>query len=105
MIDIERISNELLKAGNDWADKNAAADAWERVQKSIEGKCFLEHTGNIEERRAQARNDPEYEEIAEKAEKARMLALKAKVKYDTMKTKVELIRSVESTRRAEMKFV
>jgi len=102
MIDPNQIANALIKAGHDWADQNAAADALTRATKSMRAKCFLEAKGNNEERKARAETDPEYLEMAQRAEDASRAALKAKVRYDTLKTKVELIRTVESTKRAEM---
>jgi hypothetical protein len=100
--DPDQIANSLLAAGNDYADKNAAADALENTVKSIEGKHFLDAEGNVEERKATARNRQEYKEYAAKATEARRLALRAKVYYDTLKVKVDLLRTLESTKRAEM---
>lgn len=102
MINPDQMAHALETMGLDWADKYCAADALERTLKSVEGKCFIRATGNIEERKAEARNDPEYVAAAEATEAAKLAALKAKVRYDTYKTKAELMRSVESTNRAQM---
>jgi hypothetical protein len=102
--DPDLISNSLVTAGNDWADKNAAADALENTLKSIEGKHYLDADGNVEERKAKARNRKEYLDASAAAVEARRLAIRARVFYDTLKIKVELLRTAESSKRAEMQL-
>ena len=104
MFDRDKLTNRLVELGEDWADKNAAADALEDATKAMQGKCFLDATGNVEERKAKALNDPEYESMAEKAREARTAATKARVRYDGMRTYIDLLRSQEATRREEARL-
>lgn len=102
MFDANAITERLIRAGEDWADKFAAAEALEDAAETMLAKCFLEATGNVEERKARAKCDDQYDRSRKLSRDARHAANRAKVKYDVGKAYVELIRSQESTRRAEM---
>ena len=96
------IAARLSAAGNDWADKNAAAKALERAAKAMRYQCFLDADGNNEVRKAKAETAQAYQDLLDKAGDAETAAIKARVRYDTMRTEIDLIRTMESTKRAEM---
>lgn len=100
--DAREITERLRLAGEDWADKLAAAEALDDASESMQAKCYLQASGSVEERKAKAKVDDEYQRSRTIARDARLAANKARVRYDVGKAFVELIRSQESTRRAEM---
>lgn len=98
----DEIYERLRLAGEEWTDKDAAANALEFAADTMLSKCFLEADGSIEERKHKARVDTQYQDAKRWAIEARKAALKAKVKYDTGRVLAELRRTQESTRRAEL---
>ena len=100
----ERIFQALVEAGNDWADKNAAADLLEETKRTVMAGIMQDGEGSIAAREAFALSSSTYGEHLEQMTEARRLANRAKVKYDSLKTLAELRRSEESTRRTEMRL-
>lgn len=101
----ERIYAEIVKAGEEWADADAAASLLEETRKSVLAKLMLEAdatTNAAKEMYALA--DPQYSKYIEGMVSARKVANKARVRYDSSKTLAELRRSEESTRREEMRL-
>ena len=98
----DRIYHELVKAGNSWADCDAAANALEEARKSVLAQISLgmEATSIAGQERA-ALASSAYTEHLDKMVEARKLANRARVRYDAIRTLAELRRSEESTRRAE----
>jgi hypothetical protein len=102
----EVIYAELLAAGGDWADKNAAADLLEESRHSILAECRLKSDAKTEAaKETDARADKDYRAHIAAMVAARHAANTARVRYEAVKTLAELRRSEESTRRAEMGFV
>lgn len=102
MMDSEQIYNRLVKAGEEWADLDAAASLLEETKKSVMAKLINEAEGSVNAREYKAMADPEYTKHVEGMVTARKQANKARVRYDSAKILAELRRSEESTRRAEM---
>jgi len=102
MLDPNEISHKLVSLGEAWADKVAAAEALEDAADAMRAQCFLEARGNVEERKMRALLDEDYKEMKGRARDGRRDATKARVRYDSMRAWIELIRSQESTRRAEL---
>lgn len=102
-MDADQIYDAITKAGEDWAEKQAAADLLEETRKSVLAKLMNEapHT-SMGGKEMQALADPEYKKFVEGMVSARKAANKARVRYDSAKVLAELRRSQESTRRAEM---
>lgn len=101
--DPDQVYEAITKAGDDWADKQAAADLLEETRKSVLAKLMVDaahttHSG----KEMLALADPEYKRFVEGMVLARKAANKARVRYDSAKVLAELRRSQESTRRAEM---
>lgn len=101
----DQMAHTLSERGHDWADKEAAAQAFEETRKPLRAKLashFLGEGKAISASEILAEAHPEYQAHVDSMTKARGLALKAKVHYETFKTYVELWRTQESTKRAEM---
>lgn len=102
-IDSEQIYDALVKAGEDWADQDAAASLLEETRKSVLARLMMEcpaPSSTAKEMYALA--DVEYKKHVEGMVGARKVANKARVRYDSARVLAELRRSEESTRRAEM---
>lgn len=102
-LDTEQIYNQLIQAGDAWADAEAAASVLEETKKSVLAKLMNEAAhSSIAGKEMQALADGEYKTFVENMVRARKAATKAKVRYDSAKVLAELRRSEESTRRAEI---
>lgn len=102
-MDAERIYNNLVKAGEDWADADAAASLLEETRKSVLARLMNEATATtVAAKEMFALADEEYRAHIDGMVTARKAANKARVRYDSAKVLAELRRSEESTRRAEM---
>lgn len=101
--DPEKFYHSVVEAGNDWSDKNAAADLLEESKKSVLAELMnqFQATSNAAKEMG-ALADPVYRLHITNMVTARRESNKARVKYDAMKMLAELRRSQESTRRAEM---
>lgn len=113
----ETVSSEILRAGEDWADCDAAASSLEESKKSLLARLTIEYMEQgVPSGKAHVPNKPMTQSQAEtralmddryKAHLAQMVlarkeANKARVKYDTSKIKAELMRSVLATLRQEL---
>lgn len=103
-MNINNIIQELNDLGDDWADKNAAAQLLEDSKPSILGEGFLNSEGkSISEKEYMAKSSDTYKTHCREAVEARRLANRARVKFDAFKTKIELTRTVEANKRQELK--
>ena len=102
----DELASELSRRGLEWADLDAAANALEEARKSLLAELSLQWTG---ESRAAANDkalaSAEYKLHVAQMCTARKEANRARVRYDTYKVYVELERTAESTRRAEVKAI
>lgn len=102
-MDADQIYTALIKAGEDWADMDAAATLLEEARKSVLADLKLKAPGTSDAaRETYALADPSYTAFVRGMVEARRVANRARVRYDSGKTLSELRRSEESTRRAEM---
>ena len=103
MIDPTKLYQKLYDSGQEWADKDAAANLLEETKKSVLAQCMTRFPGVS---RAEAEQNglasDVYQEHVRSMVTARQEANKARAQYDAIKIYVELVRTVESTRRAEM---
>lgn len=95
------IYRSLLEAGEEWTDKQAAADLLEETKKTVLAELMRGYEGSAAERERNALADPAYRLHVVKMNEARREANRAKVKYDSMKVLAEMRRTQESTRRIE----
>ena len=101
----EKIAEELLKRGYDYADKEAAAHALEETKHTVLAECMADWPEDSNAgAETKARRDPRYKSHLNNMVEARRQANKAKVSYDTMKAYEGLYRTRESTKRAEMQI-
>lgn len=104
-IDTDALCDEAENAGMAWADAKAAADALEETRKSVLAQTmttFLAegHANNKAETMALA--DGAYLSFVRKMVAARQASDRARVRYDILRTRIELIRTNASTERAAM---
>lgn len=100
--DPDKTYASLVKAGEDWADANAAADLLEETKKSVLARLMLKSGGKTNaEKEMLGQADPEYTEFIGGMVEARRTSNKLRVRYDSAKTLAELRRSQEATARAE----
>jgi hypothetical protein len=101
----ETLAEELTKRGEDWADKNAAADALEEAKKTLLAQITLSWPqDSMAKSEAKAKATIDYIRHVESMVEARKQANRARVRYDSIRSFVEMWRTHESTRRAEMGF-
>jgi len=104
-MDAERIYEQVVKAGEEWSDLDAAASLLEETKKSVLAKLMNEcAAASIAAKEMYALAEEEYKKHVAGMVQARKLANKAKVRYDSAKILAELRRSEESTRRAELQL-
>lgn len=99
--DPQAIYQKLVEAGEDWADKEAAADLLEETRKTVLAELKNGFTGSDAERERNALAEPAYKLHITKMNAARREANRSKVRYDSMKVLAEMRRTQESTRRME----
>ena len=105
MINADQLRHDLDQAGQDWADKKAAFNALDRITKPVLADIlvgFMDSGLSRTESESRALSSSAYKghlacvAVAEKA------FLQAQVLWNNLQTYAELLRSEESTRRAEM---
>lgn len=102
MLNPDQMYHEIVKAGEDWADKEAAADLLEETKKSILAELVNDAPGStVSAKEQMALADPAYKLHLKTMVAARKEANRARVRYDAAKVLAELRRTQESTRRAE----
>ena len=100
--DPEAIYQRLSEAGEEWADKDAAANLLEETKKTLLAELMQGFQGSNAERERCALADTTYKHHLKTMVAARKEANRARVRYDSMKVLAELRRTEQSTRRAEM---
>ena len=99
----DQIYLKLEKAADDFADKEAAASLLEEMKHTVLSQCasdWPEDSNAAAE--SKARRDPKYIEHLKNMVEARREANKAKAKYYSVQTWIDLMRSKESTERAKL---
>jgi hypothetical protein len=100
LLDVDALTHQLEQLGLDWADKRAAAEALDDATKSVLGAALLECDGkNAPERDARARNAPIFTAHRDAVRDAKREAYQAHIRYEVMKTRIELRRSNSATER------
>lgn len=101
--DPDKVAETLGKRGEAWADADAAYKALDEATKSVLSECMTD-AGDVSVAKAEmlGRSDPRYRAHLEAVDKARRAASRARVSYDTFQVWIELKRSENATRRAEM---
>ena len=98
----ESIYRQLLQAGEEWADKEAAAEILEESKKTLLAELMGSVSADSKaERERIALADPAYKLHVTNMVTARKAANAARVRYDSARVLAELRRTQESTRRIE----
>ena len=100
--DPEAIYQKLASAGEEWADKEAAAEILEENKKTVLAEIMAGFQGSTAERERCALADSAFKLHLKNMTAARREANRARVRYDSMKVLAEMRRTEASTRRAEM---
>ena len=104
-MDANELYYKLTQAGDDWADKQAAYNVLDDTKNAVLAQLTLKSEApSVAAREIEAKASKEYTEHVKKTQDAMKEALKAKVNYESIKIWIELKRSEEATRRAEMKL-
>lgn len=101
----EEVSHNMALLGHEWADCEAAASLLEETRKSVRAQFameFYKEAGSSAKAELMAEADARYVEHLTKQVAARRLANIARVNFDAHKAWIELVRSAEASRRAEM---
>ena len=99
------LTERLIKAGEDWADKDCAASLLEETRKVVHAEiavAFIRKGESAASAEKEVYSAPDYKKHVSDMVNARREANRARVKYDSGKTFTKLIQTSESTRRAEM---
>ncbi len=103
--DPSQIAYELSERGLDWADKDAAFRALDDTTKSVLSQAMAQ---SVEKSNAAAETDarrsPMYGTHLVALAEARRESNRARVSFDVYKIWIDLMRSKETTRRAEMQL-
>ncbi len=97
------IYQKLITAGTEWAEANAAADLFEETKKVVLSKLADETDGSMAAREAHAFRHPDYLKHVKSMVEARKIANIAKVRYASIQTFVDLMRTKEASERAANK--
>ena len=101
----DELYERFRMAGEEWARANADADRLEEQRKSVYGALYLHADGKtVMERECTAYASEAYKAHVDRMVTARELANLAKAKLDAARVWFEAVRSLESTRRAEMQM-
>lgn len=96
---------KLVKAGEDWADLDAAASVLEETKKSLISQLkTMSKAGSDAARETEALASDGFREHIDNMVEARRKANRAKVNYDSQKVWVDLKRTEAANLRAEMKL-
>ena len=98
---------QIRLRGEDWADKNSAAEMLEETKSIVLAQQAVKFMGNGDSAAkadAQARASDLYKEHVLKMVEARRDANKARVRYDAGKVYAELLRTKAATERSQMEL-
>ena len=104
-MNINELYDKLVKSGEDWAEKEAAASLLEESKKAVIAQIKVDSAASSDAaKETEALASAEYIEHVEQMVKARKAANVAKVNYEAQKTYVDLKRTAEANKRAEMRL-
>jgi len=94
---------QIIDAGYDWADKDAAAKFYDDTRKSTLAEVVNRMDAkSMAERESKARDHGDYKDFLKVLRNARKGANLARVKYDAAKTLASLRQTQESLKKVEM---
>lgn len=104
-IDPRELHSRLVKLGEEWAEAEAAAQLLEETRKSVLGEIFQRKVVHMSATAAEhvARATEDYRDHIKAMVEARHEANKRRVRYDSAKVFIDLLRSQHATRREELR--
>ena len=106
--EIDAMYHQMQHLGSKWADLHAEAELLEESKKCVLATITLHYMNDGDTKssgEAKALAAPEYTEHIRKMVEARRRANQAKVEFEGIKTHMNLTRTYEATRRAEMQLL
>ena len=104
-MNIQELHERLRLAGEEWAEADYAASLLEETKKSVLSQEMQRFAGlSNAAAEAKAMGSDVYLNHIREMSAARREANKARVRYDSAKMFVELLRTQEATKRAEMRL-
>lgn len=106
--EVDALYHQMQHLGSRWADLHAEAELLEESKKCVLASItlhFMNEGDNKSAGEAKAFAAPEYVEHVRKMVEARRKANQAKVEFEGIKTHMNLTRTYEATRRAEMQML
>lgn len=100
--DPDRLAHQFGVLGHDEKDKVAAARALKYAMERLRMQKFVAAVGKVDERKAAAALDPDVVGLEDRWLAALAAADHAGVDFDQHKTYIEMLRTEQSNRRAEM---
>jgi len=104
MLNPTEIEERLRLKGLEWAELDEAANLLEELKNSVLADYVNKADGSsVAARETAAKANPEYKDYIKTMVQARGKAIRAKVEYDSARAWVELVRTSEATKRAELR--
>ena len=99
----DQIFTKLEQAANEWADLEAAASLNEEMKHTVLSQCAAKWASDsMSAAESKARRDEQYIHHLEEMVRTRRDANKAKARYYSIQTWIDLMRTKESTERAKI---
>ncbi len=100
-LDANELYHKLTEFGEQWADLQSAYDALEGAKSSVLARLMMQSdAASVAAREMEAKASKEYEDYRKSVEAAQAAAIKARVKYESIKVWVELKRTESANERA-----
>lgn len=99
------LARGFYEHGKDWAEKDGAASLFEETRKTLRSQIalkFLPEAGSVSKSEMMAEATHEYIDHVKSMVAARTTANIARAQFDADRAFIDLVRSQESSRRAEM---
>lgn len=104
-LDSNELYQKLIEAGNDWADKQAAFNVLDDTKHSVMAKLTLKsEASSVAAREIEAKASGEYISHVKATQDAFKEALRARVKYESIKIWLDLKRTEAANERQLMKL-
>lgn len=107
-IDPQKVYDEMIECANRYAEAQYIADLADVAQENTFDKCYLalkEEKVSVETKKSMARSNPLHQEALKAYYGAAKEALKSKLEWQAMTTRLDFQRTLETTLRAEAQYI
>lgn len=107
-IDPHKVYDEMSEAAERYAETQYVADMADKAAENAFDKAFLalrDEPGSIDRKKAQARASQQHQDALSAAIAAKREALKAKLSWQALVTKLEFVRTLETSLRAQAQYI